>query len=163
MARADMFLKVEAARQGPIKGEASDANHVDEIEVSGWNWGMEGNATSFGTKAAHTTLQELVVRKMVDRASTGLMSALRNNEVIKKAVLTVRKAGGTASLPFLTITLEKARIVSHKLGNVQDGAPELSEELRIAFFKIQVEYKPQDASGAGRGVNTFETEVQPAA
>ena len=101
------------------------------------------------------------MRKPVDSASTGLMSALRSNEVIKKAVLTVRKAGGVASVPFLTITVEKARIVSHRLNNVQDGAPELGEEVRIAFYKVQVEYRPQDASGAGKGVNTFETEVQP--
>ena len=163
MARADMFLKIEGARQGQIKGEASDSAHTNEIEVSGWGWGMDGNATGFAARAAHTTLQELVVRKPVDSASTGLMSALRNNEVIKKAVLTVRKAGGVASVPFLTITIEKARIVSHRLNNLVDGAPDLGEEIRIAFYKVQVEYRPQDASGAGKGVNTFETEVQPPA
>lgn len=162
MARADMFLKIEGARQGQIKGEATDTAHTHEIEVSGWAWGMDGNATAFGAKTAHTTLQELVVRKPVDSASTGLMSALRSNEVIKKAVLTVRKAGGAASVPFLTITVEKARIVSHHVRNVEDGAPDLTEEVRIAFFKVQVEYRPQDAAGAGKGVNTFETEVQPA-
>jgi type VI secretion system secreted protein Hcp len=162
MARADMFLKVEAARQGQIKGEASDPLHANEIEVSGWSWGMDGNGTAFGAKGAPTTLQELVVRKPVDSASTGLMSALRNNEVIKKAVLTVRKAGGVASVPFLTVTVEKARIVSHRLNNIEDGAPELTEEIRIAFFKVQVEYRPQDDAGAGKGVNTFETEVLPA-
>jgi type VI secretion system secreted protein Hcp len=158
-----MFLKVEGAKQGQIKGEASDGAHMNEIEVRGWSWGMDGNATAFGAKAAHATLQELVVRKAVDSASTGLMSALRNNEAIKKAVLTVRKAGGIASVPYLTITVEKARVVSHRLANVEDGAPELSEEIRIAFYKVQVEYRPQDSSGAGKGVNTFETEVQPAA
>jgi type VI secretion system secreted protein Hcp len=162
MASADMFLKVEAARQGPIKGEATDTAHVDEITVHGWGWGMDGNATSFGGKSANTSLQELVVRKPVDRATTGLMAALRSNEVIKKAVLTVRKAGGVAAVPYLTITVEKARITSHKLHNVEDGAPELTEEVRIAFHKIVVEYRPQDASGAGKGVNTFETEVQAA-
>ena len=162
MARADMFLKVEGAKQGQIKGEATDTSHPGEIEVSGWEWGMDGNATAFGAKTAHTTLKELLVRKPVDSASTGLMSALRSNEVIKKAVLTVRKAGGVASVPFLTITVEKARIVSHRMINVVDGAPELTEEVRIAFYKVQVEYRPQDESGAGKGVNTFETEVQPA-
>jgi len=162
MARADMFLKIEAARQGQIKGEATDSAHLGEIEVSGWGWGMDGNATAFGARTAQTTLQELVVRKRVDTASTGLMSALRSNEVIKKAVLTVRKAGGVASVPFLTLTVEKARIVSHRLNNVNDGSPELTEELRIAFYKVQVEYRPQDENGAGKGVNTFETEVQPA-
>jgi type VI secretion system secreted protein Hcp len=160
MAKSDMFLKVDGAKQGQIKGEAAETGHVEEISVLGWNWGMDGNATAFGASTARTTLQELVIRKRVDSASTGLMSALRNNEPIKKAVLTVHKAGGTAPVPFLTITIEKARIISHRLGNAVDGEPTLTEEVRLAFFKVQVEYRQQDTTGAGKGVNTFETEVQ---
>ena len=160
MAKADMFLKVEGAKQGPIKGESTEPKHADEIEVSGWSWGMDGNATAFGASSARTTLQELIVRKRVDSASTGLMSALRNNEVIKKAVLSVRKAGGVA-LPYMTITVEKARVISHHVGTVVDDEPELTEEIRLAFFKVLVEYRAQDAKGAGKGVNSFETEVQP--
>ena len=162
MAKADMFLKVDGAKQGPIKGESSDSRHADEIEVSGWSWGMDNNGTAFGAATARTSLQELIIRKRVDSASTGLMSALRGNEVIKKAVLSVHKAGGKAPVAFLTITLEKARIVSHRVGSAIDDEPALTEELRIAFFKVQVEYRSQDGSGAGKGVNTFETEVQTA-
>ena len=161
MAKADMFLKVEGAKQGPIKGESVDPRHTDEIEVVGWNWGMDGNATAFGAAAARTTLQELVIRKHLDTACTGLMSALRSNEVLKKVVLTVHKAGGAAPVPFLTVTVEKARIVSSRVGNVIDGEPGLIEEIRIAFLKVQVEYRQQDSAGAGKGVNTFDAEVQP--
>lgn len=161
MAKADMYLKVEGTKQGPIKGESQDAKHTDEIEVVGWSWGMDGNATAFGSTTARTTMQELIVRKRVDSASTGLMSALRSNEIIKKATLSVHKAGGMAPIPYLTITIEKARILSHRLRNETDGAPELVEEIRLAFFKVQVEYRAQDLAGVGKGVNTFEAEVQP--
>jgi type VI secretion system secreted protein Hcp len=160
MAKADMYLKVEGAAQGPIKGESRDTNHTDEIEVIGWSWGLDGNATAFGSATARTTMQELIVRKRVDSASTGLMSALRSNELIKKATLSVHKAGGAASIAYLTITVEKARILSHRLRNETDGAPELVEEFRIAFFKVKVEYRAQDLAGAAKGVNTFENEVQ---
>lgn len=159
MSKADMYLKVEGTAQGPIKGESLDANHSGEIEVVGWSWGLEGNATAFGSSAARTTMRELIVRKRVDSASTGLMSALRANEVIKKATLSVHKAGGAASIPYLTITAEKARILSHQLRNETDGAPDLIEEFRIAFFKVKVEYRSQDLAGAAKGVNTFEHEV----
>lgn len=161
MTKADMFLKVDGAKQGQIKGESAEIGHIDEIELVGWDWGMDGNATAFGASTARTTLKELVVRKRVDSASTGLMSALRSNEIIKKAVLTVRKAGGASPVAFLTITVEKARIISHRLGNMIDGNPELTEEVRLAFFKVQVEYRTQDSSGGAKGVNTFETEVLP--
>lgn len=161
MAKADMFLKVEGTKQGPIKGESVDSQHPDEIEVIGWSWGMDGNATAFAATAARTTLQELVVRKRVDSASTGLMSALRSNEILKKVTLSVHKAGGAASLPYLVIAVEKARIVSHRVRNETDGAPELVEELKLAFFKVSVEYRAQGKEGGGKAVNTFDAEVQP--
>ncbi len=162
MSQADMFLKIEGTRQGPIKGDSNVPGHVDEVEVLGWNWGMDVSAASFGAAAARTTLQEIVVRKRVDRASTALMSALRANEPLKKATLTVRKAGGESPVEYLKITIEKARIMSHRIGTLGDGRSEVQEELRIAFFKINVQYQPQTGLGGGGGATTFETEIAPA-
>lgn len=160
MAQGDMFLRIEGSKQGLIKGEASDAAHGGEIDVLSWSWGLDGNASAFGQTSARTTLQELVVSKHVDSASTALMSALRNNEIIKKAVLVARKAGGTDPLEYFRITMEKARITSVRLHGA-DGSPELNEEVRIAFWKVQVEYRPQDARGGGKGTHTFDAEVSP--
>jgi type VI secretion system secreted protein Hcp len=162
MAIGDMFLKIEGTRQGAIKGESIDTHHTDEIEVLGWNWGMDVSAASFGASAARTTLQELVVRKRVDRASTALMSALRANEPLKKLTLSVRKAGGESSLDYFKITIEKARVMSHTVGSAMDGSPELVEELRVAFFKVNVQYQPQASAGGSGGATTFETEITPA-
>jgi type VI secretion system secreted protein Hcp len=162
MSIADMFLKIEGTRQGPIKGESTDTAHVDEIEVVGWNWGMDVSAASFGGAQARTTLQELVVRKRVDRASTALMSALRANEPLKKVTLSVRKAGGTSPVDYLKITIEKARVMSHTIGSLADDSPEVQEELRIAFFKVNVQYQVQTATGGSGGATTFETEITPA-
>jgi type VI secretion system secreted protein Hcp len=160
MAQGDMFLRIEGSKQGLIKGESSDAAHAGEIDLLSWAWGMEGNAAAFGQNTARTTLQELVLHKRVDAASTALMSALRNNEVIKKAVLVARKAGGAAPLEYFKMTMEKARITAVRVQG-EDGSPMLREEVRIAFWKVQVEYRPQDAAGGGRGTHTFEAEVSP--
>ena len=162
MSQADMFLKIEGTRQGPIKGDSTDPGHTDEIDVLGWNWGMDVSAASFGAASARTTLQELVVRKRVDRASTALMSALRANEPLKKVTLSVRKAGGESPVDYLKITIEKARVMSHSIGSVADGSPDVHEELRIAFFKVNVQYQPQSAAGGSGGATTFETEITPA-
>ena len=162
MSISDMFLKIEGTKQGPIKGESTDPTHTDEIEVVGWNWGMDVSAASFGGGSARTTMQELVVRKRVDRASTALMSALRANEPLKKATLSVRKAGGESPVDYLKITIEKARIMSHKIGTPTDESPDVIEELRIAFFKVNVQYQPQTGTGGSGGATTFETEITPA-
>src|SRR5262245_22084102 len=160
MARCDMFLKAEGAKQGPIKGESRDPSHPDEIEVVSWSWGMEAHTSiQSGLPAGKTTVKELRIKKRADKASTAILSSLRNNEIIKKATLVVRKAGETP-LEYLKITLEQARIVSFSTtGGSADGDAEVLEDVGIAFKKIAVEYTPQGQDGQARGSTTFETEI----
>lgn len=160
MAKGDMFLKVESAKQGPIKGEAQDEKHRDEIDVIGWSWGMRAQ-TAMGAAgpSGKATLRELNIVKRVDSASTGLMSAMRNNDLIKKAVLTVRKSGGTA-LEYCKMTIEKGRITALDVESGASDVPaELTETLSLAYQKISIEYVPQGQDGLPGGSMLFETEI----
>ena len=157
MAIGDMFLKVETARQGVIKGESNDAKHKEEIDVVAWSWGMRSQTALAGAgEGSKSTLNELDIIKTVDSASTGLMSAMRNNDLIKKAVLNVRKAGGNP-LEYLRITIQNGRITALEL---QSSGQELTEKLSLAFKRINIEYTPQGADGLARGSMTFETEIK---
>jgi type VI secretion system secreted protein Hcp len=164
-----MFIKIEGGRMGPIKGESTDLTHPDEIQVKSWSWGMRGNASATIAAAGkagsnQVSISELTFTKGVDSASTGLMVALRSNEIIKKAVLTVRKAGGTSPVEYLKITLEKARICSVDLQGTSDMAAseQIIEQVSIGFQKMAVEYLAQDATGGKRGATSFETDISPA-
>jgi type VI secretion system secreted protein Hcp len=160
MALDDMFLKIEGARLGPIKGDSRDGAHKDEIDVLSWSWGMRAQTEMAGAgRAGKAALNELKVYKRVDSASTGLMSAMRNNDVIKQAVLTVRKAGGSP-VEYLKITIQKGRITYLDIQtDVKSEDPGLVEQLSLSFQKIAVEYVPQGADGQKRGGMTFETEI----
>ncbi|WP_153163319.1 type VI secretion system tube protein Hcp [Zoogloea sp. 1C4] len=160
MALRDMFLKIDGAKQGPIKGETADPRHAGEIDVVSWSWGMDSPSDAFGNAVARTAFDQLHIVKQVDSATTALMSALRNNELIKKAVLTVRKAGGADALEYFTITIEKGRLTHHRVGGGEGGnSSVLTEELALSFQKVSVEYVPQGKTGGGRGTMTFETEI----
>lgn len=167
MASGDMFLKIEGARMGPIKGEAQDALHEGEIDVHSWSWGMQGNASATATAggrssgASQVSVSELHVSKSFDRASTGLLIALRSNEQIKRAVLTARKAGGPTAVEYLVMTLENARIRSVELSGSGGGDDPVREQVAISFQKITVEYRGQESTGLGNAVSRFETELTP--
>ena len=112
VAYGDMFLTIKGAKSGVIKGESQDLTHKGEIDVLGWTWGMQARpALGGGVASGKATIQELKVIKRVDSASTALMSALRSNELIQKAVLTLRKAG-SSPLDFLKVTIEQGRVTS---------------------------------------------------
>ncbi|MDB5876219.1 MAG: Hcp1 family type secretion system effector [Ramlibacter sp.] len=157
MAIGDMFLKVETARQGVVKGESADKQHSQEIDVLAWSWGMRAqSALSGGGASSKATLDELRITKKVDSASTALMSTMRSNELIKKATLTVRKAGGDP-IEYMKITLQDARIT--QLG-VESEEHELVERMSIAFQRINVQYVPQGQDGQVRGSMTFEALIE---
>lgn len=152
----DMFLLVTGARTGLIKGEAQDDAHGGEIDVLSWSWGMQGKSSLGGGSAGgKSTVHDLKVVKRVDSASTALMSALRSNEPIQKAVLTVRKAGKT-QLEYLKITIEHGRVVSLTIdGGDEQGGHEVREHVSLSFNQITVEYVPQGPDGQGQGAMVF--------
>lgn len=153
----DIFLRVETAKQGAIKGESRDDKHKDEIDVHGWSWGMEAKSALGGAGAtAKASINQLNVVKAADSASTALMSAMRNNDLIKKAVLTVRKAGKIQH-EYFRITIENGRITSLDIRTADAGG--LTESLGLSFQKIKVEYVPQGEDGQPRGGMVFETEI----
>jgi type VI secretion system secreted protein Hcp len=161
MAKGDMFLKIESAKQGPIKGESKDEKHKDEIDVVSWSWGMAArSALSSAGASSKASLHELSIVKSVDSASTGLMLAMRNNDLIKKAVLTVRKAGGTPH-EYIKITIEKGRITTmdvNALSFAETG--QVTETLTLSFQRIGVEYIPQGADGLPKGGMLFDAEIE---
>jgi type VI secretion system secreted protein Hcp len=152
----DIFLSVKGAKSGVIKGEAQDAAHAKEIDVVAWSWGSQakpslGGGVATGKAIAH----ELKVIKRVDSASTALMSALKANEMITKAVLTQRKAGKD-QLEFLKVTIEQGRVTSLTIeAGDKSGSPELFEHLSFSFNKITVEYVPQGKDGLAQGAMLY--------
>jgi type VI secretion system secreted protein Hcp len=152
----DMFLMVKGAKHGLIKGESQDDQHKGEIEVVSWSWGMQGKAAIGGGAATgKATINDLRIVKKVDSASTALMLALRTNEPIQKAVLTLRKAG-KSQLEYLKVTIEQGRVMSLTIdGGDPSGKPDVVEKVSFSFNKIEVEYTPQGKDGLPQGGLTF--------
>jgi len=152
-----MFLSVKGAKLGTIKGEAQDSQHKGEIDVLGWSWGMQAKSSlGGGVPTGKATVNELRITKHVDSSSTALMLALRTNDVISKAVLTLRKAGKTP-LEYLKITIEQGRVVSLTLegGGGTGGSADVVEKIAFAFNKIDVTYVPQGSDGQPQGGMSF--------
>jgi len=153
----DMFFKVKGAKHGDINGEALDQTHKNEIEVLAWSWGMQGKSgLGGGAASGKATMRELRIIKKVDKSSTALMAALRTNEVIKEATLTLRKIG-TSKLEYLKIKIEDGRVMSFDIeAGDPSGGTNLVERVTFSFNKINIEYTPQSSDGKPMGATTFE-------
>lgn len=162
---ADMFLAVRSARAGEIKGESTATSHEDQIVVQGWTWGMSqqvaaaaptGGSGSARQAGQRRSMRTFTVFKQLDRGTTSLMAVLANNDSVRTAVLTMRKAGG-GQLDFLKVTLTDGRVV--ELDYTADAAGNVIEQVTFAFNKIEVEYRPQSGDGGLGGATVFNGEA----
>ena len=141
----DMFLRIDT-----LEGESEDEAHGKEIEVLGWTFmGAQTGTSSVGggAGAGKVEIQDIEIKKRVDRSSPVLYKLCASGLPLKTADLTVRKAGGTA-LEYMKIHLEDMIITSFKVSpEVTDD--QIIETIRINFAKWGVTYTPQVAGGGG--------------
>ena len=141
---SDIFAKI-----GDIKGESLDDKHKDEIEVLSFSWGVT-NAGSMahggGGGEGKATFHDLSFVHNIDKATPVLMQACATGTHLKDATITHRKAG-KGQLEYLVVKMNDVIItgVSHGGSGGEGGH---SENVSLAFAKVDLEYKPQKPDGS---------------
>jgi type VI secretion system secreted protein Hcp len=131
---------------------------MGEMAIREWSWGMTTGSAMGGGRASRTALSELRIVRWVDAASTALMSVMRNNDVVKRAVLSVRKPSGGTPIDYFVVTIERGRITSYEVSS--SGEPGmLAETLSVAFEKVEVQYQRQSSTGGKQAGSTFAADV----
>src|SRR4051795_10253619 len=137
----DNFLKMME-----IKGESSDSQHKDEIELLSWSWGMSqsGGGLATGAGVGKVNIGDISFMHTFDKASPNLMSFCASGRHIKEATLTVRRAGDTPQ-EFLIIKMTDVIVTSVQVSE-SDESP--IESFSMEFGKVDVNYMPQKADGS---------------
>jgi type VI secretion system secreted protein Hcp len=137
---SDIFAKI-----GDIKGESADDKHKDEIEVLSFSWGVTNAATICGGGGAgRATFHDLSFTHTIDKASPRLLQACATGSHLPEATITHRKAG-KGQQEFLIIKMNDIIITGVSLAD--SGAGGTSENVTLAFAKIDLEYRPQNPNG----------------
>ena len=139
---SDIFAKL-----GDIKGESIDDKHKDEIEVLSYSWGVSNaGSMGFGTGGGEgkATFHDLTFVHNIDKASPVLMQACATGTHLKEATITHRKAG-KGQQEYLVVKMNDIIITGVSHAGSSDSH---SENVSLAFAKVNVEYKPQKADGS---------------
>ena len=141
MAAVDYFLKIDG-----IEGESQDSKHKSEIEIQSFSFGATQTgsfAAGGGGGAGKVHMQDFHFTVPVNKASPKLMLACASGQHIKKAVLTVRKAGKEQQ-EYLKYTFSDILVSSYQTGG--GGGDVLPvDQISLNFAKIEFIYKPQNA------------------
>lgn len=146
MAIGAMYLKLTG-----VTGESLVDNHVGEIELMSWDWGLLATIPTGDSLSPVTAIEEFKLIKPVDRATPTLIQFCDCQKLINSATLTVTKSGGDESLPYFTIGMNKVRItkVDVRVGKAGEGAKEheLIEHVHLSCETMTISYTPQSDEG----------------
>jgi type VI secretion system secreted protein Hcp len=140
---SDIFAKI-----GDIKGESLDDKHKDEIEVLSYSWGVTNTgsmASGSGGGEGKASFHDLSFTHVVDKATPVLMQACATGVHMKEATITHRKAG-KGQQEFMIVKMNDVIITGVSHGGSGDGGH--SENVSLAFAKVNIEYKPQKPDGS---------------
>lgn len=137
----DYFLKIDG-----IPGESLDSKHKNEIELVSFSWGLIHTGRAAGTGGGGgAQFQDFHFTTYVSKASPQLFLACASGKHLKEANLSVRRTG-KPQLEYLKIRFRDVYVTSYEEAADDGDAPE--EAVGLAFEQIEVEYSPQQASGA---------------
>jgi type VI secretion system secreted protein Hcp len=126
------FLKIEG-----IKGESTVRDHKGEIDVVGFSFGASNpgtGATGGGGGAGKVSISSFTITKKLDKSSPLLFKACATGEHIKKAQISLRKAG-KGQQDYLEFKFTDVVISSLQQGTSPKGTPQ--EQLTLNFKKAE--------------------------
>jgi len=148
---SDMFLKIDG-----IKGESTDADHKEWMEIDSFSWGVSQPAsavvsTAGGGTVGRASFGDLAVSKALDSATPNIALASASGQHIKEVIIELFRAAGDKRVKYMEIKMEDAIISSLSLGGGSGGLP--SESLTFNYAKINWTYTKQERAGGGGGGN----------
>lgn len=142
MAAIDMFLDLKSAG---IEGESTNDQHANEIVILSWSWGARGTA---GTKKGIGCVNDLVVTKLVDKATGPLIVNTITGAVMPTAKLTMRRTTSNGGLDFLVITMTNVTITSYQTGGSAGTTNFLGETVSLQFDTMNGTYTLTKSDGS---------------
>ncbi len=142
---SNMFLELDG-----IKGESTDKDYKDHIEVLTFGWGVAQKASgtassSGGGTVARANFHELSVTKEVDSSSPQLYRAAWSGTHIPKAVLKLNKDVGGKRVKYMEYKMENIVISSINTKGGQNSLP--TESITLNYGKISITYLMQSRKG----------------
>jgi len=130
------YLKI-----GDIKGEATDQDHKDWINVLSWSWGLSAS------DRGKTCVQDMQLSKILDSASGDLAQSIPAGTMFPEAqlALTAQYAGGS-QFEYQTYTMKNVRVSSFNSSG-SDGGGIPGESISISFGELVGTYtNPEDGT-----------------
>jgi type VI secretion system secreted protein Hcp len=143
----DFYLQIDG-----IKGESTDSEHRDWIEVLAFNQslaqpqGTAANPTGGGA-AAHTGHQDFTITKRLDVASPMLYEACATGKHIKDVTIDMMRSSLEKPVKYMVVKMEQV-LISRVATSGSGDSP--TESVSFNYSKISWTYTQQKGAGGSQ-------------
>lgn len=136
-----------------IRGESSDHNHTDWIDIRKLEWGVKRKITSATSttddrESSNPEITDLILLRKMDSATPALFLESCCG-IGKDVIIHMTKTGsGDGADVFVEYTLKNALISKYQMAAVAQDKSRPVEKLIISFVDLEVKYIPYDENGA---------------
>ena len=129
-----------------VDGEATHADHKNEIEVLSWGWNVTNQNMGIGGGSGKGKANpgDFHFTHNYDKASPTLAKFCAAGKHFPKVVLTARKSG-EGQKDFFKVSMKEVFITSVQPSGA--GSGEIMESVSMAYGSIDFAYKPQTEKG----------------
>jgi type VI protein secretion system component Hcp len=161
VAKASQYLKLVDKNGNLVKGECYDAQHMNEISLTAWNWAVNdpavvpkdseqgaskpakgGKGKGEGETGDAIMPGRLGISKQTDRSTVRMLSALDNGEIFPTATLVIQEEYEESPQPFMMeVVLSDVFLVDFKWNaNAGDAGMEFDESWELNYRNIKFSY-----------------------
>jgi type VI secretion system secreted protein Hcp len=145
----DTFLDIK-----DVPGESTAKGMEGKIEIFSFSFGASNpvtiGSTAGGGGGGKVAVSSFNIMKKTEKSSPKLFGACARGDHYDKAVVTLRKAGGTSGqVVFLTYEFEEVYVESIQWSGSSGGDDTPTESVSFAFGKVTITYTGQDKTGKG--------------
>jgi type VI secretion system secreted protein Hcp len=135
-----------------VAGESTDANHMNQIDVSSFSFGVGGSGGGASCAGDHSPTGqgasglEFSIVKNVDKSSPALTLASAAGQHYPTVTLTMRKGG--ASQDFLTYTFSTVFVTEVQWGGSNGSSERPQEGVTFRYSQVSISYSQQNSDGS---------------
>ena len=141
---------------GDIKGESSEPNHKDWINLlsvsQGVSRSMPTGASGSTRQRSSATLGDIVIVKELDKSTPKLVEAIckGTNFPVVTIHLTTSSEGDTR-IPYMAWELKNARVTDYSVSGATEGGSVPTESLSINYEEVKWTYDELDKENKSKG------------
>jgi type VI secretion system secreted protein Hcp len=148
----DSYLQIDG-----LKGESTDSDHKDWIEILSFSHAISQPASATGSSAGGGSVgrakhDDFVVTKNVDLASPKLYEMCSSGKHIKKVVIELMRASGDSRVKYMVVEMDQVAISTVHL-NTAESEDLPFESVSFSYGVIKWTYTQQKRADGSKGGN----------